>query len=180
MGTRCFSILKYTSKQFIPCQQLRNDKFWVWHSGRKWAICGFEFNAGLAVWWQHWDCPVLTCGTSVQEVISLHVPRRSGGSSVLQPGTCRSGVDGWLEGVLFQVQPRYDKSVLPSPPSLATGSPGSCTHQSSTSLISFYPLNITYLFSFYILKSILPYSSVQFFHQKSAFPYSFKNIPLFS
>lgn len=63
--------------------------------------------AGVAVWRQHWDCTVLACWPLVPQILTVYFPRWSQWSTLFKLGKSCTCVDGWLEGILLQIQPRF-------------------------------------------------------------------------
>jgi len=63
--------------------------------------------AGVAVWRQCWDCTVLACWPLVPQILTVYFPWRSWWSTLFKLGKSCACVDGWLEGILLQIQPRF-------------------------------------------------------------------------
>jgi hypothetical protein len=63
--------------------------------------------AGVAVWRQCWDCAMLACWPLVPQILTVYFPWRSRWSTLFKLGKSCACVDGWLEGILLQIQPRF-------------------------------------------------------------------------
>ena len=62
---------------------------------------------GLAMWWARGNVSVLARGARIPQIQPLYVPRWSGFHPVRQSGPRSPCLDGRLEGILFQTQPRF-------------------------------------------------------------------------
>jgi len=69
--------------------------------------------AGVAVWRHCWDCTVLACWPLVPQILTVHFPGRSQWSTLFKFGKSCACVDGWLEGILLQIQPRFVGCSMP-------------------------------------------------------------------
>lgn len=69
--------------------------------------------AGVAVWRQYRDCAMFPRWPLVPQILAVYFPRWSRWSAVLKLGKGRPRVDGRLEGILLQIQPRFVRFTTP-------------------------------------------------------------------
>ena len=87
-------------------------------SGASCAFCLFHLSPpGVDVWWPGADCHVLTGGSRLQKGVSVFVARRRGENTQPQHHENGGSVDGRVQSILLQNQPRlgrtFDLSVGP-------------------------------------------------------------------